>query len=260
MSAQKHDCMKMKYLMNLISLADYAAISTYVAELISQHVRENPEATLGLATGSTPLGMYQSLIDDHKNNATSYAGVSTYNLDEYVGLDATHPQSYASFMRKHFFDSIDIDLSNTHIPSGDAPDLAHECLRYEQLLAHIGGVDIQILGIGANGHIGFNEPGASFSAEVNVTDLAPKTRDHNARFFGAGESVPNQAVTMGIGTILRAKKIILMASGEGKAEAMHALLDGPVTEEIPATALRSHSDVIIVADQDALSARRSWIV
>jgi len=224
--------------------------SVKAAEIIESIVLEKPDALLGLATGSTPIETYQELIHNHKELGTSYKDVKTINLDEYVGLKPTHPQSYRYFMNENLFDNLDIDLANTHVPSG-LGDPEENAENYDKLLADLGAADVQILGIGTNGHIAFNEPGSDFSDTTHVVDLTPATIAANARFFDSEDQVPKTAITMGIASILQAKKIILLAFGEGKAKAVAAMVEGDVTEEVPASALQNHADVVVILDKAA---------
>src|SRR5690554_186558 len=210
--------------MKLIPVKDYEEMSRVGAEEILELVKENPKAVLGLATGSTPTGLYRNLIEDHKTNKTSYKEVTTFNLDEYIGLDGDHPQSYHFFMNEQLFHAIDIPEHQTHIPNGMAEDMDEECQRYEALIKEKGGIDLQLLKIGVNGHIGFNEPGTPFDSRTHVVPLTESTREANSRFFNSMDEVPTHAVTMGIQTILEAKKIVLLASGASKQEAMRRLL------------------------------------
>ncbi len=212
--------------------------------------KENP--VLGLATGSSPIGLYQAMIEDHKKNKTSYQHVKTINLDEYVGIDATHSQSYATFMKEQLFNHIDIDLNNVNIPSGDCLNPQDECLRYDEVIRQ-NKVDLQILGIGSNGHIGFNEPGTPFNATTHVVTLDEQTRLDNARFFESLDEVPKYAVTMGIRSILQANQIVLIALGKNKAKAVAHMVGGSVTTDCPASILQVHPNVILIADEEALS-------
>lgn len=238
--------------MNLFKVKDYHEMSQKAAEYINGKVRQSPDIKLGLATGGTPVGTYQILIDDHRKNGTSYKNVTTFNLDEYVGLSGENKQSYRYYMNDQFFNHIDIDQKNTHIPKGDSEDLKAECQRYEELIASYGGIDLQILGIGQNGHIGFNEPGTPFTSITHVVDLAPSTIEANARFFDRPEEVPSKAITMGISSIMKSKEILLLISGESKRAALKQLLSGLVNEEFPASVLNNHPSVTIIADQGAI--------
>ena len=228
--------------------------SIKAAELIASVIRENPKATLGLATGSTPLGIYTELIRMYRRGEISFKDVRTVNLDEYVSLSADHKQSYAYFMRTNFFDKIDIKKENTHIPNGLAPDLREECFRYDGIIESLSGIDIQLLGIGHNGHIAFNEPDDSFSKTTSLVELTDSTIKANARFFDSEAEVPSWALTMGIGTIMKAKRIILSAFGERKAKILEKALLGPVTPNLPASILQFYSgELTICADESALS-------
>ena len=236
--------------MELIVCKDAAAASKKAGELVLGTVKENPHAVLGLATGSTPEGMYKFLIKDHQENGTTYAGVKTYNLDEYVGLDGTHEQSYRYFMNQHLFNLIDIDKNNTHVPNGTG-DVEANAKIYDTMLDELGGADLQILGIGSNGHIAFNEPGVPFECTTHVVDLVPETIEANARFFDSLDEVPKRAVSMGIASILKAKKIVLVALGESKAAAVKAMFEDEITTAVPATALRNHPNVTVIVDEEA---------
>ncbi|MGN1400041.1 MAG: glucosamine-6-phosphate deaminase [Bacillus sp. (in: firmicutes)] len=237
----------------IIHAKDYAAMSEKAAKKVIGLVRKKPNATLGLATGSTPIGLYQYLVEDHLKNNTTYQEVKTVNLDEYIGLDKEDQNSYFTFMREKLFNHLDIQLSNTNIPNGTADDLEKEAAEYEKHIHDIGGVDLQILGIGHNGHIGFNEPGTAFSSRTHVIELADRTRQANAYHFNSIEEVPTHAITMGIQSIMDSREIILLASGASKAEAIKRLVYGEITEEFPASALRLHKRVSIIADEEALS-------
>lgn len=211
---------------------------------------EKPNAVLGYATGSTPLGLYAELVRLCKAGQLDYRPVTTFNLDEYVGLDGSHEQSYRYFMNTNLFSHINIDLANTHVPSGLDIEAAGD---YDRAIAAAGGIDLQLLGIGNNGHIGFNEPGTPFGSRTHLVDLTPSTREANQRFFNALDEVPTQAVTMGIRTVMNARRIMLIALGKGKAEIIRKTILGPVTEEVPASVLQLHPDVEIYLDHDAAS-------
>lgn len=239
--------------MNIIKVKDYEALSEVAANIIIEAVKSKPEISLGLATGGSPVQLYANLVKDHKENKTSYAGVSTYNLDEYIGLDPSHEQSYNTFMKNNLFNHVDINLANVHLPNGNTSDHEAEAKRFEELVANTT-IDLQLLGIGTNGHIGFNEPGSSFDGKTAVVDLVQETIESNARYFEGNEDlVPTQAISMGVGTIMRAKAILLIASGKNKAEAIKWLVEGEVSEDLPASALRNHPNVTIVLDEDATS-------
>ena len=227
--------------------------STKACEIMVGIVKENPKAVLGLATGSTPVQLYAKMIEDHKENGTSYKDIQTYNLDEYFGLDQSHPQSYHYFMNKHLFSGIDIKLENVHVPNG-AGEIQESCDDYNKLLAE-NPIDIQLLGIGSNGHIGFNEPGTSFDSVTHMIELKESTRQDNARLFFDGkiDDVPTHAITMGISNIMQAKKVLLVACGENKAEPIKVLVEGQKTTDVPASALQDHSDVVVIVDKAAAS-------
>lgn len=239
--------------MNIIRAADYNDMSHKAAQLIIEKIRSKPDMTLGLATGSTPKGVYDELIKDHRENGTSYEKITTINLDEYIGLPTSNPNSYRYFMNSELFNHLDIPLENTHLPNGTADDISRECQRYEQLIKDLVDIDLQLLGIGRNGHIGFNEPGTAFNSRTHVVKLAESTRKANARFFKAINEVPTHAITMGIASILDSREIILLASGSAKAEAIQQLVNGEPNEQFPASTLKLHSNVTIIADEDALS-------
>lgn len=239
--------------MKIIEVNDYTEMSQRAAKYIIEKICQNPTLTLGLATGGTPIGTYKNLIEDHKKNGTSYQQVTTFNLDEYIGLSGEDKNSYRYFMNEQLFNHIDINKQNTHVPHGDSLNIDEECLRYEQLLTQHGGIDLQILGIGGNGHIGFNEPGTLFNTKTHVIQLAPSTIRANARFFNKIEEVPTRAITMGISTIMKSKEILLLVSGESKNQAMAKLLTENVTENFPASVLKQHPYVTIIADKAAVS-------
>jgi glucosamine-6-phosphate deaminase len=237
----------------IIKVNNYEAISKKAAEYIVDTIKNKPNAVIGMATGSTAEGTYEYLVRAYLNNEVRFKEASSVNLDEYVGLSPKNEQSYHAYMDHHLFDHIDMPAENNFIPNGEAIDLQGECARYEARIEELGGVDLQLLGLGHNGHIGFNEPGTSFSSKTQVVDLAESTRKANARFFDVMEEVPSKAITMGIATILKSKQILLLVSGKGKAEILNKLLESEQTESIPATALKGHHDVTIIADADALS-------
>lgn len=228
-------------------------VAKVAAEVVAETLKQNPKATLGLATGSSPIGMYNELARMCKAGEISFKDVSTVNLDEYVGLAATHDQSYAYFMKKNLFDKIDISYENTNIPNGLATDAEAERKRYDGVVASFGEIDLQVLGIGNNGHIGFNEPTDHFSKGTILVDLTDSTIEANSRFFASRDLVPTQAFSMGIGQIMSAKKIVLIALGVGKAEILYKALFGPVTPEVPASILQFANDVTVCADKAALS-------
>ena len=234
--------------MRVIICENYEEVSKEAAKLVAGLVNLKPDCILGLATGSTPLGLYAKMIEDHKNNGTSYAECRAVNLDEYVGLDINSDQSYVYFMRENLFKSIDIKLENPHIENGKADDTEAECARYNALLGELV-QDVQVLGIGSNGHIAFNEPGTSFDSVTHIVDLAESTIKDNSRLFNSIDEVPRQAFTMGLSNIMNAKKIVILANGEGKAYAIGELVNGEIREEVPATILRNHPDCILICDE-----------
>ena len=238
--------------MKVIITENYEEMSRVAADIIIGLVRKNPEAVLGLATGSSPIGTYQNMIKDHKENGTSYKNVRTVNLDEYVGLTADHNQSYAYFMRTNLFDSIDVDLANTNLPCGSAPDAKTECDRYNALLEELI-PDVQVLGLGSNGHIGFNEPNTPFDSVTHLVDLTENTIKDNSRLFNSIDEVPRQALSMGIKNIMQAKSIVMVVSGKNKAEAVKGMVKGEITPALPASVLQLHPFVTIVCDKDAAS-------
>jgi len=234
--------------MKVINVGSYQELSKEAAKIVIETVQKKPDAVLGLATGSTPVGLYNELIDDHAKNGTSYRKICTFNLDEYVGLEGSHPQSYLYFMRQHLFNHIDISPDNTFIPNGKAEDMMKECERYEELIKKKGGINLQILGIGQNGHIGFNEPGTSFSSRTHIIQLTESTRQANSRFFSSMEEVPTRAITVGIQTIMESRKILLLISGKAKMDALKRLLTDEIDENFPASVLKLHNDVTVITD------------
>ena len=236
--------------MKVIVAKNYEEMSQKAFEIMHGVVTANPSAVLGLATGSTPIGLYKKMIEDHEKNGTSYKNIRTVNLDEYAGLDYSSDQSYVYFMRHNLFDHIDIDLKNTNIENGKAVNRAAECERYNTLLETMQ-QDLQVLGIGSNGHIAFNEPGTPFGSVTHIVDLTESTIKDNSRLFENIEDVPRQAFTMGLKNIMNAKKILIMANGENKARAVYGLVAGEVTENLPASILQLHPDCTLVCDNEA---------
>lgn len=238
----------------LIKVKDYQELSNVAGKIMLDVIKQDPNCTLGLATGSSPIGLYQYLINAYKNGEVSFKNVKTFNLDEYCELPVTHRESYYSFMHTNLFNHVDINEANVNIPSSVGDNLAKNCNEYSKKL-NAATVDMQLLGIGANGHIGFNEPGTSFDSETLIVTLKEKTRKDNARFFDNDiNQVPKHAITMGIKNIMNAKSVLLVASGKNKADAINKLINGPVTEEFPASALQNHKGkVIVVADEEACS-------
>lgn len=238
--------------MKIIITKDYEDLSAKAFEVMGRVVISNPYAVLGLATGTTPLGLYSKMIEDHKAHGTSYAHIRAANLDEYKGLPKDHPQSYAYFMRENLFRHLDIVPENTNIENGMASDEQAECGRYNKLLKEMPR-DIQLLGLGSNGHIAFNEPYTPFGSETHVVDLTENTIKDNARLFSDISEVPKKAFTMGIKQIMRAKQILILASGANKADAVYKTVRGKVTEEVPASVLQLHPNCILIADKEAAS-------
>ena len=217
----------------------------------AEAIKEKPDILLGLATGGTPVQMYKELIRMHKEEGLDFSKVGSFNLDEYLGLSGEHPQSYRYFMNENLFNSINIEQSNTRVPDGKAEDIKAGCRKYEQDIKRAGGVELQLLGIGGNGHIAFNEPGSESSSRTRAVDLTAATVKANSRFFEDESQVPHQAVTMGIGTILEAKKIVLLATGENKKDAVAKSIKGPVGADVPASFLQHHSDCTFIVDKEA---------
>ncbi len=239
--------------MRIYQEKDYNAMSRRAASVIAAQVVSKPDCVLGLATGSTPVGTYQQLIQWCKQGDLSFAQVHSVNLDEYYGLSPEHDQSYRYFMQTNLFDHVDIKPENTNVPSGLAAEPAEECARYEDVVKGLGYADLQLLGLGRNGHIGFNEPCDEFPLATHLVDLTESTIEANARFFASADDVPKQALTMGIGTIMKARKILIVASGADKADAVWKAFCGPITPEVPASILQLHPDVTLVGDGSALA-------
>lgn len=238
-------------MIRVIRVKDAAEAAEKAFEVMKEFIK--PGKVLGLATGSTPLGLYAKMVEDHKQNGTSYKEIKSFNLDEYVGLPINHPESYYAFMHRNLFDQIDIPEENTHVPSGLGEDLEAQAREYDEMIAE-SPVDIQLLGIGSDGHIAFNEPGTPFDSGTHVTDLAESTIKDNCRFFDNDISkVPTQAVTQGIGTIMKARNILLIATGANKAKAVKEMLEGPVDESCPASILQRHDSVVVIVDEPAAS-------
>ena len=239
--------------MRIIEVKDYEEMSVRVADLIAAQLTLKPRCVLGLATGSTPVGAYRRLAELNRAGTVSFAEASSVNLDEYQGLAPEHEQSYRYFMRTNLFDHVDIDPARTHVPGGLAEDAGAECARYDRLIEELGGIDLQLLGLGRNGHIGFNEPGDAFIPGTHVVDLTEDTIDANKRFFASEADVPRRALTMGVGNIMSARRVVIAASGAGKARAVAGMAAGPITPQVPASILQLHPDVVVVADAAALS-------
>ena len=238
--------------MKLIRARDYKHMSRQAANIISAQVILKPDSVLGLATGSSPIGAYQQLIRWYQKGDVDFSEVQTVNLDEYIGLDAQNEQSYAYFMRNQFFNHINIDQSKTHIPCGTNLDAEAECARYDKLIRSLGGIDLQLLGLGPNGHIGFNEPDDHFPKGTHRVELTEATIQANKRFFTSENDVPRAAYTMGICDIMQAERVVMVVSGEGKSEIVKKAFFGPVTPRVPASILQLHKDFTLVADEAAL--------
>lgn len=239
--------------MKIYKEKDYEAISTRAASILTAQLVLKQNSVLGLATGSSPIGTYAKLVENYEAGEISFKDVRTVNLDEYLGLKDSDPNSYHYFMNENLFSKIDIDPDNIHLLSGVAADPIQECANYERMIRSIGGIDMQLLGIGRNGHIGFNEPDDSFTVDTHVVNLTESTIEANSRLFDCIEDVPKQALSMGIGTIMHAKRILLIANGIAKADAIAKIVTGPVTPEVPGSILQLHPDVTIVCDEAALS-------
>ncbi len=240
--------------MKVIVCENYEELSNQAAKIVSSQLIVKPNSILGLATGSTPIGLYQNLIDMNKKGEIDFSEVKTYNLDEYYPIKKSNDQSYDYFMNEQLFSHVNIDKNNTNIPNGEAEDPVAECERYENELSKIGGVDLQILGIGQNGHIAFNEPDENLIAVTHLTGLTKSTIEANSRFFASEDEVPKKALTMGMGSILKAKKIVILANGENKSKAVAELLNDNITTSNPATMLKVHPDVTLICDKAAFSA------
>lgn len=240
-----------KHTMYTEIVKDYEEVSVKAAELVATQIQTKPDSVIGFATGSTPLGLYHQLIRLHRNEGLDFSKITTFNLDEYIGLTPDHPQSYHYFMWQNLFQHVNVSAGSVYIPSGMAPDPDAFCTWYEQKIQTAGGIDLQLLGIGVNGHLAFNEPGSSLRGRTRMTILTKNTIAANARFFDGMDKVPRYAITMGIGTILDARKLVLLASGANKAPAMKATLEGPLTSMMPASAIQLHNDVSVLLDADA---------
>lgn len=239
--------------MKIHIVEDFQQLSAKAAAIVASQVILKNNSVLGLATGSTPEGMYRRLALMNREGMVDFSEVVTFNLDEYLGLSPDHPQSYHYFMHHHLFNHINICAQNIHIPSGQAKNLEEFCLAYDQKIADAGGIDLQVLGIGGNGHIGFNEPDRSLKLQTNIVDLTEETIAANSRFFNTPGEVPRQAVTMGMGSIMRAQRILLLASGKSKAPVIKETVSGKITTEIPASFLQLHREVILILDKEAAS-------
>jgi len=237
--------------MKRIICKNYNEVSFLGADILAKQIKQNPKSKLGLATGSTPVGMYKKLVEMHKKDGLDFSGIQTFNLDEYYPIKKSNDQSYDFFMRDNLFSHINIKPENIHLPNGESANPEKECIAYEKMLAEAGGVDIQVLGIGVNGHIGFNEPEKELKLATHLTNLTPNTIEVNSRFFKNIEDVPTKALTMGMGTIMKAKSILLLISGENKAPVVKKLFSGVVTTDVPASFLNFHDDVTVILDEAA---------
>jgi glucosamine-6-phosphate deaminase len=225
--------------------------SLLAGRIVSNAIRRKPRTVLGLATGSTPVGLYQELVRQHREEGLDFDQVTTFNLDEYLGLGRDHPCSYFHFMWENLFQHVNIPPNHLNIPDGLTDDVPGTCMAYERSIHDAGGIDLQVLGIGHDGHIGFNEPGSSLASRTRIKTLTPRTVEANRRFFGAGDSVPRHVLTMGIGTIMEARCCVLLAFGEGKADAIARMAEGPITARVPATVLQQHPHAIVILDEAA---------
>lgn len=239
--------------MHIIKVKDYEEMSEKACALLVEKMNQLENPVFGLATGSTPEGLYQRLIEKYSQNHISFKNVTTFNLDEYVGIAKNDPNSYNYFMNEKLFKHVDISADQTNLPNGVAKDLDKECRDYEERISKVGHVDVQILGIGVNGHIGFNEPGTSFTSRTQIVELDESTRNANVRYFDSMDEVPTKAITMGIESIMESKEIVLLVSGEPKAEAVAHLINGDIKEDFPASILQQHDHVTIIADEAALA-------
>lgn len=239
--------------MDVVIQSDAQAACNFVAELIARALRAKPNLVMGLATGRTMEQVYACLVQMHRANGLDFSKCRTFNLDEYVGLPGSHANSYRYYMNHHLFKHVNIDMRNTHLPDGMAENLATECANYEKLITDCGGIDLQLLGIGMNGHLGFNEPHSSFDSRTRAVELTPATRKQNSGLFKAPDQMPHQAITMGMGTILSSRHCLLLATGGDKAEIIAKAIEGPVTNLIPATELQMHSDCTVGLDEPAAS-------
>ena len=239
--------------MRVMIVKDEKQLGKVAAKLIATEMRKKPTFVLGLATGSSPIPLYQELIRLHREEDLDFSTVISFNLDEYVGLKPTHSQSYRRFMNEQLFNRVNINKKNTHVPDGLARDIEAHCAEYERMIADVGGIDCQVLGIGSNGHIGFNEPGTSLASRTHMTPLTQNTINDNARFFKRREDVPTRAITMGIRTVLDAERVVLVANGAKKADVIAKAIEGPITATVPASALQMHPRVTFVVTTDAAS-------
>ncbi|WP_261129314.1 glucosamine-6-phosphate deaminase [Bacillus sp. Marseille-Q3570] len=238
--------------MNVITVNDEREMSVRASLILFDEIKRNPDLVLGVATGGTPARTYEHLVDKVLNETLDLSKITTVNLDEYVGLARDHEESYWRYIYEHLYEPLNLSIDNALVPDGLSANLQAECLRYEKVIEQVGGVDLQILGVGRNGHIGFNEPGTSFESKTHVVELTESTRKANARFFDRKEEVPSQAITVGISTIMKSRSILLLASSPEKSEAVHALLSGTIDQDWPVTVLNEHPSVTLIVTKDAL--------
>lgn len=246
--------------MNIIHCSSYEEMSQVAAKVVCDAIAQKPDLVLGLATGATPEGLYTKLCENYREGKVDFSGVTTINLDEYCGIPEDHPQSYRSVMRANLFDHVNLEPERTHLPNGNAEDLTEEAARYEKMISDLGYADLQILGVGRNGHIGFNEPAEALFTQTHLTALTKDTVRANARFFQSLEKVPKHAITMGVGTIMSAKHIVLLASGEGKRPAISTLIGGMIDTICPVTLLQLHPNVTLICDDSAWPTRYGRLV
>ncbi|ASN04715.1 glucosamine-6-phosphate deaminase [Virgibacillus necropolis] len=239
--------------MKVLKVKNYDEMSEQACSILVDKINNMKHPVLGLATGSTPEGLYKKLIEQYNHGHVSFKDTTTFNLDEYIGLSKNHPNSYHYYMKNHLFQHIDINMDQVHVPKGDVIDIQNECVEYEKAILDHDKIDVQILGLGTNGHIGFNEPGTSFTSRTHMVDLAESTRQANARFFESLNDVPTKAITMGIEAIMESKEIIVLVSGDRKADALARFMNGDISEDFPASILQNHKQVTIIADEAALS-------
>ncbi|GFR36702.1 glucosamine-6-phosphate deaminase [Thermobrachium celere] len=239
--------------MRIIITESYDELSKKAADIVASQLILKPKSVIGFATGGTPIGMYREIVKMFREGKFTFKDVITFNLDEYYGLDRENPQSYYFYMMEHLFKHVDIDKNNINIPNGRAEDIEKECIEYEEKIEKAGGIDLQILGIGKNGHIGFNEPDVKFEAKTHLVRLDEDTIKANSRFFNSIDEVPTKAISMGIKTIMHARKIVLLASGKQKAEIIEKMVNGPITPDVPASILQLHPDVTLILDKEAAS-------
>lgn len=239
--------------MRIIVAKNYDELSKKAADMVASQLILKPDSVLGLATGGTPVGMYKELVRMYRDGKFSFKDVTTFNLDEYYGLDRDNPQSYYYYMMENLFKHVDIDLNNINIPNGRVENIEKECMEYEEKIEKAGGIDLQVLGIGKNGHIGFNEPDVKFEAKTHLVRLDEDTIRANSRFFNSIDEVPTKAISMGIKTIMHSRKIIMLASGKEKADIIEKMVNGPITPDVPASILQLHPDVTLILDMDAAS-------